>query len=459
MSITLTSFLKVALEVALTLAAVRCGAYVVRRVCAGQLRIGASGSILSRNAHLKAELDNATRTADALQAQLRQERERAQQEVDHLHQEASFWRRMEELVRGEIWRKDDALQQAEVRARAQDDLVQSLQMELRTSEMLTEERVRSVAEERDAVQALLDVQHAELLDAQKYLVTADAYSETDVVQMIRDLNLEISRLARRLTDSFHVSDVGPGSEHIVAAYERTREAVGPIMAELLESIHHQDDPILVHIALQADMVGFAAGIISAWDFQHQSNAVFSGIHRQMLKSETQAVAGRWRALTRQYSKQRLYNGRDLTMGFTNQLAERLSDILVVAGANMDAEQMRQTALQNLEAIIRQALRLQQIIGEEITSRDFEIFLVRIDDVFDFAQMEDVYNTEELRDDNVDQIHVLCTAELGLRRCEKAGDDEDGFRLMTLVKPKVVLETLVYQLGLVEEEDDSDEHGT
>ena len=71
------------------------------------------------------------------------------------------------------------------------------------------------------------------------------------------------------------------------AFERAREAVGPVMAELLETIQHHDDPILIDIALKADMVGFAAEITSAWDFQHQSKSVFTGVYKQMRRSGTQ----------------------------------------------------------------------------------------------------------------------------------------------------------------------------
>ncbi|KAJ2965187.1 hypothetical protein NUW54_g14204 [Trametes sanguinea] len=97
--------------------------------------------------------------------------------------------------------------------------------------------------------------------------------------------------------------------------------MGPVLAELLESIQHQDDPILIDIALKADMVGFAAEIVSAWDFQHQSKSVFTGVYKQMLRSEPHLVAGQWRSHAQKYSKQRLYNGRDLATGFAHQLAD------------------------------------------------------------------------------------------------------------------------------------------
>ncbi|KAJ3010544.1 hypothetical protein NUW54_g2448 [Trametes sanguinea] len=51
--------------------------------------------------------------------------------------------------------------------------------------------------------------------------------------------------------------------------------------------------------------------------------------------------------------------------------------------------------------------------------------------------------------------VLSTADLGLRRVEKlAGSTEGDTAVTMLLKPKVVLDTIVYELGLVDDEDPS-----
>jgi len=436
----------------LTLTAVKCAHYLVQRISPGQLRIAQYVPILTQNARLRSEADEAKQSVRVLLERIRLDGEKAQREEEFLLHEIDFWRRMENLARREVWRKDDALRRTESLLEAQYAQLQALEFQFGESLLLAQQRESALLEERNNGHVLLEAARAELSDLQRTLGPSDTHSDAEVVQMIRNLNLEISRTATLLTDSFHVED-SRQVETFPGAYERTKEAVGPIMAELLESIHHEDDPILVHIALQADMVGFAAGIVSAWDFQHQSNATFSGIHKQMLKTETQSVTGRWRALTRQYSKQRLYNGRDLAAGFIKQLAERLSDILLVSGALADPEQLRQSLYQNFDSIIRFALNLQEIIGERIISRDLEVVVVRIDDTFDPDQMEDVYGDDGPRSEEQADLHVLCTAALGLRRCEKPIDGlGDELQLTTLVKPKVVLETFVYELGLVDEEE-------
>lgn len=470
---TLTPLFHVAWKVALTLTAVKCAHIIFRALASGRLRI--TQVVSRRNAQLRAQLDEACQTTRTLRERLREETAQVQLVMELASEEVEFWRRMEGLARRELWRQADALRRAEAALEAQTVRVQLLDAELQESTLLAQGRQRHLADERASLQELLGASRAALPEAQPWAGPGDAQSDADVVQMVRSLNLEITRAATVLTNAFHVEDDGRSGEDFADASERTKTAVGPVMAELLESIQHEEDPILVHVAMQADMVSFAAGIVSAWDFQHQSDATFSSIHKQMLKSESQAVTGRWRSLTRQYSKQRLYNGRDLAEGFTAQLAERLADILLVAGASPAAVRTPSTQ-QSLETVVRSALALQEAVGEGITSHDLEVVLVRMDEVFDSSRMEDVYSDGgegaagahvergggELEDE---RLHVLCTAALGLRRCEKPREGlGDELQVSVLVKPKVVLETFVYELGLLEEEememssDDAGGHG-
>ncbi|RPD55174.1 hypothetical protein L227DRAFT_637531 [Lentinus tigrinus ALCF2SS1-6] len=129
-------------------------------------------------------------------------------------------------------------------------------------------------------------------------------------------------------NAFRVAET-PDPDRVTPAFDRAREAEGPVMAELLETIQHQEDPILIDIALKADMVGFAAEIASAWDFQHQSKSVFTGVYKQIRRSA-------WLKL-RVAESQRLYNGRDLATGFAYQQAERIVDLLTVAGSSSSSD--------------------------------------------------------------------------------------------------------------------------
>ncbi len=183
-----------------------------------------------------------------------------------------------------------------------------------------------------------------------------------------------------------------------------------------------------------------------------------GVPHHVVLSEPQLVSGQWRSHARKYSKQRLYNGRDLVPGFSQQLAERIADLLTVAGGSFGAEDIHTQYAQHLDTIVRTSLDLQRIIGEEVVECDYEVLTARFDEVFDPEQMEDIYNGEIGAIGPPGSVpRVLSTADLGLQRSEHvsdARDADDGLAFTMLLKPKVVLDTVVYELGLVDEEDAS-----
>ena len=122
---------------------------------------------------------------------------------------------------------------------------------------------------------------------------------------------------------------------------------------------------------------------------------------------------------------------------------------------------------HVDAIARTALALQRVVGEDVVACDYEVLVVRIDDEFDAGAMEDIYNGEIGATGPPGILpRVLSTVDLGLRRTEKVAaeggdgggeveaEGEDGIETTMLLKPKVVLDTIVYELGLVDEDDAS-----
>ncbi|TBU25279.1 hypothetical protein BD311DRAFT_764971 [Dichomitus squalens] len=359
---------------------------------------------------------------------------------------------MEGLARTELRKQEETLKEQEAVVLAQREQILSLQSQAGDAHTISQSPLSDAFEVLRAPEDAFS-RHAEFVDVGSTIASYDDV----VLSMVRTLNFEISEVASQVTNAFRVTDT-PDHDNVNLAFERAREAVGPVMAELLESIQHQDDPIIVDIALKADMVGFAAEVASAWDFQHQSRSVFTGLYKQMRRSESQSVCGQWRSRARKYSKQRLYNSRDLVPGFSHQLAERIADLLTVAGGSSAAEDIHAAYAPHLETIIRTALDLQRITGEEVVACDYEVLTARFDEIFDSEQMEDIYNGEIAATGPPGTVpRVLSTADLGLRRSQKvadAVDDDDGVTTTMLLKPKVVLDTVVYELGLVDEEDAS-----
>lgn len=238
--------------------------------------IGYAGVVAHRmreqNAQLKKAMGAARAERDQLLEQIASMQEDATRMAEKKQEDAEFWCRMEGFARTELMKKDVALRQAEEEIVAQRE--RDLQTRLRDAPAASLEQASRVASSS----------HVAANDVPPAISSFDDV----VLHMVRTLNLEISEVASQVTNAFHVAQTHD-PDNATLAFDRAREAVGPVMAELLESIQHQEDPILIDIALKADMVGFAAEIASAWDFQHQSKSVFTGVYKQMRRSGTRSV--------------------------------------------------------------------------------------------------------------------------------------------------------------------------
>jgi hypothetical protein len=95
-------------------------------------------------------------------------------------------------------------------------------------------------------------------------------------------------------------------------------------------------------------------------------------------------------------------------------------------------------------VVEVALRLNRMLGEEITAADIETTWVHSQEAFDPMWMEDDYG--DWRSPGPGSVRVLCTTDLGLRRLVKARGGE-GWDDTILLKPKVALEELLDSLEL------------
>lgn len=130
---------------------------------------------------------------------------------------------------------------------------------------------------------LLEARTLELKGAQSFLTTADTLSGAEVLSMVEELNGEILQTAAFMADSFDFRELKtcPGDGRTIA-HTRTKEVLGSTMLDLLRSIRHSEDPLVVQIALQASMTGFARWIITIWHVAVSNNqGLLADIHSQM----------------------------------------------------------------------------------------------------------------------------------------------------------------------------------
>ena len=176
-------------------------------------------------------------------------------------------------------------------------------------------------------------------------------------------------------------------------------------------------------------------------------SLLSALMNTMHVAEPQAVAGRWRVLTRAHV-------RALTdpkpQAITGTLTSIVANILLACGAKGTQESVASAVASVVHAdlveIVRLALEFQRASGEEYLSRDFTAFVASPDVEFDPTYMEDAkieFETQSSAGGST-KMHVLCTTAVGLQAEIRANDDASGragLAKEVLLKPKVVLRTV------------------
>ncbi|KAI6046242.1 hypothetical protein EDC04DRAFT_2558036 [Pisolithus marmoratus] len=290
------------------------------------------------------------------------------------------------------------------------------------------------------VTTLLETRSRELKGAQVFLTTADTVSGAEVISLVDALNAEILQTCAFISDSFDFARKLEHADEIKEGCTRISDLMGPSMTHLLSTVQHTADPLLVQIALQGAAVEFSRWIIMTWDFDGlQAEQQLSEIYNDIRSTETQAISGRWRALTRRHAQKLVLQQDDLHSTLVTRISDTLITIMVAAGCTKSYEDVYREFTQKfgerVSNIVKMAVRLNKVIGEEVTSADLWPTHGTTGEKFNSETMEDL-------EDQSDQTEkpVLCTTALGLSRSEKVvlGDTTD-FKFTVLKKTKVVLE--------------------
>ena len=131
-----------------------------------------------------------------------------------------------------------------------------------------------------------------------------------------------------------------------------------------------------------------------------------------------------------------------------------TDILLASGIGTPRQDLRveveRSYADALCEIVRQSLEFQCITGERIISRDLFVDTAEPGALFDPSRMVDEWaDSKGVDHHRVNPRPVLCTTQLGLVREERkatgSGDGEEGIVTVILLKPKVVLTSLLEEL--------------
>ena len=134
--------------------------------------------------------------------------------------------------------------------------------------------------------------------------------------------------------------------------------------------------------------------------------------------------------------------------FASDMAEVLANVFIVAGfkETLTALQLQIVTCfgERIDMVMQCAQRLNKTIGEGVTSCDLEPLYIEPEIPFDGYTMDDSSNTS---DPLTADEKVLCTTDLGLGRAEKISGTSGEWHEVTLLKPKVILQSRL--LGFIE----------
>lgn len=162
----------------------------------------------------------------------------------------------------------------------------------------------------------------------------------------------------------------------------------------------------------------------------------------ILETQGGAVSGRWRALTRTLVRSMLHGQPDIQSRLVPSMTDTLADVILAAGCDATRgetiEKLTTRFRQKLMIIVSLALRLNEVIGEQVTSCDMKAISMPHGIAFMPRIMVDGFEEGRVPGELVSEIRrVLCTTELGLQK----GTEGDKAAWQTVVKPKVALESL------------------
>ncbi|KAF5374655.1 hypothetical protein D9615_009000 [Tricholomella constricta] len=329
------------------------------------------------------------------------------------------------------------LESSEQRNRDLEERIGRLSDELKAKES----QLRQSEARYQTTAQILDETASELKTANLFLTKTDSISTADGVAMVDALNAEIMQLAAFMADM--LEDKGRGQEKEQQAKTEDRkfnlQALGEPLVQILRQNTTQNlDPMIIQISLQLCLAETCAVVVGSW-----SPGLWNGedilwkIYSSLKRNAAQAVAGRWRAITRsQTMYQECYHPVLL------YFIRRVEDVLSLAGWPKHLPENSRLLGQfkkKSDHIVTLTFQLHKALGEDIISGEMKAHIIYPNARFDEAAMDDAFpDDERLVDSEKEEYNVCGTTDLGL--CRMSGNQATVLR-----KPKVVLASALQQM--------------
>ena len=323
------------------------------------------------------------------------------------------------------------------------------------------EQLQAYEEQLRVLKSALAERQPQLDAVQRFVITADKYADTMIIQMLQRLNAEVQQYTEFMADRV-LRDFGPRATKLTkeqsSAALRVSEFIGKTLTDCLGGEKRNDVALHLPIAFQAYLTYYLHSVIASWTIKKDRDQFINEIYERLQESgkklnfechqlfcsqwltEAQMISGRWRSLTRTYISPTCISDPDALISV---IVEGLSDIIVAAGCVASLSTARSKVSSQFRdkvtSIISIAGQFNKMIGE-VVSADFEVLVVRPVQMFEETTMEDDIDNQEVPSGTATGQKVLCSTQLGLtKRVQMESGYKDRFMVM---KAKVILESFV-----------------
>ncbi|ESK90557.1 hypothetical protein Moror_4293 [Moniliophthora roreri MCA 2997] len=210
----------------------------------------------------------------------------------------------------------------------------------------------------NADRQMLEVRTKELQGAQEYLHATRTYSGAELIRLVESLNGEMMQAAAIITEALKLEQVDSPRDRSKledTALESLRLFMSDDMMALFYALDSDDSEPLIQSALQAAMA-------------------YCYIYRQQGIS---SASGRWRAITKDHTK---YASLD---ELEESMRTRMCALMAMVG-------------ERVSLVVKRALQIDKVVGLEMTSEDWEVFVVTAGDTFNGDFMQDVYGIHKAK---------------------------------------------------------------
>ncbi|KAH9940128.1 uncharacterized protein BXZ73DRAFT_75738 [Epithele typhae] len=310
-------------------------------------------------------------------------------------------------------------------------------------------------DQMDKMTALLEARTVDLQAARVFLHRADNIADSDVIPLVATLNALAYQTAAAIADAHQ--DRRAGEKDGVAQACETLVKGGLLSKTFVDTLRrakHDGEPFLVQVGIQAIMVAYAHRLSLAWDlWDRGTQKAYEEVYQSIRAHEPQPISAQWRILCRTHIRALRKPEDRLCQRNEEELTTQLAIVLRACGVSDSTEELHRE-LQAAHAgalrdFIRTAFDFRRVVGEEVVSRHMSLVSVTHGKDFDYKEMTDDWADLRKRareEQEVGRQTVLCTTSLGLlREIEDGAKGRNARRVVLLVKPKVVLESMLASL--------------